>query len=201
MAEEPFRILVVCTGNVCRSPLAEAVLRDALEEIAPGAFAVESAGTRALVGVPAQPEAAAIAARLGSTLEGFAARQLTEPMIERADLILTLAHRHRESVLRLQPALKRTFTLREFARTLATIPADANERERARGGESREAWRHLVARVWDAKTAARPSAQGDPADDVVDPYRLGPEVWAQMTDELVPALEVIFGRADILVRG
>lgn len=200
MAEEPFRILVVCTGNVCRSPLAGAVLRDALAEIAPGAFEVESAGTRALVGEPAQPESAAIASSLGSTLEGFTARQLTEPMIERADLVLVLARRHRDAVLRLQPALKRTFTLREFARILAALPVDADERALAHRGESPEAWRRLVSRAWDAKATAGAS-HGDPADEVVDPYRLGPEVWSQMTDELVPALEVIFGRADILIRG
>jgi protein-tyrosine phosphatase len=201
MAEDPFRILVVCTGNVCRSPVAGAVLRDALAEIAPGAFEVESAGTRALVGEPAQPEAADVASSLGSTLEGFRARQLTEQMVGRADLVLTLAHRHRDAVLQLQPALKRTFTVREFARILAALPLDATEQDLVRRGRPRRAWRHLVGRVWEVKATAGSATHGDPEDEVVDPYRLGPEVWAQMTDELVPALEVIFGRADVLARG
>ena len=201
MTDDPFRILVVCTGNICRSPLAAAVLRDALAEIAPGGFAVESAGTNALVGEPAQPEAVAIAAGLGSTLEGFEARQLTEGMIERADLVLTLAERHRSSVLRLYPALKRTFTVREFSRLLGALPTDESEHAMAKDGEPRGAWRHLVARAWEAKTAAGSTVQANPEDDVVDPYRLGPEVWAQMSDELVPALEAIFGRADLIARG
>ncbi|WP_369045221.1 low molecular weight phosphatase family protein [Sinomonas sp. P10A9] len=199
MTDDPFRILVVCTGNVCRSPVAAAVLRDALAEIAPGDFVVDSAGTRALVGEPAQPESAAIATRFGSTLEGFTARQLTEPMVARADLVLILAERHRASILRLHPALKRTFTLREFARLVATLPVDPSEHALAQDGEPRGAWRHLVARAWEAKSADSPASEGE--NDVVDPYRLGPEVWSQMTDELVPALEVIFGRADLVARG
>lgn len=201
MTVAPFRILVVCTGNVCRSPVAEAILRDALAEIAPGAFVVSSAGTRALVGETAQPESAAIATRLGSTLEGFEARQVTEPMVENADLILTLAGSHKPSILRLRPALKRTFSLREFARLLAVVPLDPAEHEMARDGEPRKAWQHLVARVWDAKTAAAASPHDPSEDDVVDPYREGPEVYAQMADEMVPALEAVFERAERIARG
>jgi protein-tyrosine phosphatase len=200
MTEAPFRILVVCTGNVCRSPVAAAVLRDALEEIAPGAFSVESAGTRALAGEAAQPLSASIATRLGSGLDGFVARQLTEPMVASADLVLTLASGHIRDVLRFSPAaLKRTFTLREFARILATLPLDPAEHAASTAGEPRRAWKRLVDRAWAAK-ASTASVQGAD-DDVIDPYRRSAEVYEQMADELIPALEAVFGRAERVARG
>ncbi|MEO8284563.1 MAG: hypothetical protein ABI568_14370, partial [Pseudarthrobacter sp.] len=56
----PIRILTVCTGNICRSPVAERLLQAGLEQVKPGAFRVRSAGTRAMVGDPVQPLSARI---------------------------------------------------------------------------------------------------------------------------------------------
>src|SRR6476620_12469959 len=72
----PVRILTVCTGNICRSPVAERLLQAGLDRMKPGAFEVESAGTRAMVGQPVQPSSADIIRSYGGTPEGFAARQL-----------------------------------------------------------------------------------------------------------------------------
>ncbi|GAB3279051.1 low molecular weight phosphatase family protein [Sinomonas notoginsengisoli] len=194
-----FRIVVVCTGNVCRSPLAAALLRDALEEISPGSFSVDSAGTHALVGQPAQPGSAEIARELGTSLDRFSAQQLTEAMVTGADLILTLSTEHKGRVLSLAPgALKRTFTLREFARGLADLGAGIVEPATGPSDHVAQAWRHLVARVWERQ--AQSFRRRAEEDDVTDPYRLGPDAYARMREEMVPALEVVFGSADRMMR-
>jgi protein-tyrosine phosphatase len=74
----------------------------------PGAFQVESAGTRAMVGEPVQPGSADIIRTYGGTPEGFAARQLTPAILHDTDLVLTMAAHHRALL-----------TILRFARTTA----------------------------------------------------------------------------------
>lgn len=191
----PIRILTVCTGNICRSPVAERLLQAGFDQVRPGAFRVRSAGTRAMVGEPAQPGSARIITTYGGTSEGFAARQLTPAILRDADLVLTMAARHRGEVLQLDPSLlRRTFTIREFARMLETL----EEREAGQGddgpGSPTEAelcalWRGLPARAASVRHLAL--AADAAANDVVDPYRRGEDVYLQMEDELAPALLTI----------
>lgn len=79
------RILVVCVGNICRSPIGEGLLRARL----PG-VEICSAGTAALVGEPAHPLSIAAAAELGIDISAHRATQLTAALIRRADLVLTM---------------------------------------------------------------------------------------------------------------
>ena len=116
-----FTILTVCSGNICRSPLAEQLLRAGLAGI--DGVTVGSAGTIAMVGAGMPAEAKALAVRYGSTdAESHQARQLDEQAIRDADLVLGLAREHRRAVVELVPAAtRRTFTLREFARLAASV--------------------------------------------------------------------------------
>jgi protein-tyrosine phosphatase len=117
-ASEKFEILLVCLGNVCRSPLAEHVLRMRIGELLPdeGRVSVASAGVRALTGQPMDPKAAAELQRLGGDASAFRARQLTGVIVTGADLVLTATRAIRSRVLEEAPrALKRTFTMRELA--------------------------------------------------------------------------------------
>lgn len=183
----PIRILTVCTGNICRSPVAERLLQTGLNQVQPGAFEVRSAGTRAMAGDPIQPLSQDIITSYGGTPDGFVARQLTPEILRQADLVLAMSAQHRGEVIHLDAALlKRTFTIREFARMLEAledrgIPAPA--------GDTAGFWRDLPARA----AAVRHLAQApEPADnDVVDPYRRGPEIYRQMEDELSPAIRTI----------
>ncbi|WP_447643212.1 arsenate reductase/protein-tyrosine-phosphatase family protein [Nocardioides zeae] len=111
------RILIVCVGNVCRSPLAERLLRRALaDQVAAGLVEVTSAGTGALDGRPMEPAAAAELERLGGSAEGFVARPVTEAVLAGSDLVLTATTDVRKQVVGLAPAvLHRTFTLKELA--------------------------------------------------------------------------------------
>lgn len=99
------RVLFVCTANVCRSPLAEGLLRSRLHVMGLGRrVAVRSAGTS--VGQPGRrpdPRAAKLAAAAGVSLRGIRARPLRARMIERSDFVLVMEHRHLAEVASLMP--------------------------------------------------------------------------------------------------
>ncbi|AQG99877.1 protein tyrosine phosphatase [Burkholderia sp. KK1] len=86
-------VLMVCEGNICRSPLAAAMLAREMPELE-----VTSAGTHALVGAPADPTIAEIARAHGLTLDAHRATQVDTPLAYAADLILTMTHSQREWV-------------------------------------------------------------------------------------------------------
>ena len=88
-----YRVLVVCTGNTCRTPIAEALLRRLTEEAGIDTD-VGSAGTHATAGWPAHPESQAIAAEAGLDLSGHHARPLTVELIQWADIVLGMSHGH-----------------------------------------------------------------------------------------------------------
>jgi len=93
-------VLVVCVGNICRSPLAERALAQAL----PG-LTVRSAGLAAVVGAGADETALAVAAEAGVDLAGHVARQVTAEIAAGADLILVMEPAHRAEIARRYPQL------------------------------------------------------------------------------------------------
>ncbi|MFZ9993244.1 MAG: low molecular weight protein-tyrosine-phosphatase [Steroidobacteraceae bacterium] len=96
------RVLCVCMGNICRSPTAEAVLRELARREAPElTLEVDSAGTHGYhVGDPPDPRAVAAAARRGYDLSPLRARQFTAKDFERFDLILAMDEDNRATMLR-----------------------------------------------------------------------------------------------------
>ncbi len=93
-------VLVVCVGNICRSPVGERLLRAAV----PG-LDVASAGIGAVVGAGADGDAAAVAAERGLSLDGHVARQFTAAMGQAADLILVMEPGHRREIMGMYPQL------------------------------------------------------------------------------------------------
>lgn len=106
-------ILFVCTGNTCRSPLAEGLFRKRLaerlkcpeEELFDRGFVVASAGLSAAPGMPASPESVTVASRLEVDLRGHESQTLTERLLEQADRVFTMTRGHRESILSARPDL------------------------------------------------------------------------------------------------
>lgn len=182
---QPFRVLVVCTGNVCRSPLVERVLQARLDEAAPGAFEIRSAGTNALAGHGMTAEIAAIAGDLGGSDAGFISRQLTGQVLAGQDLVLALTREHRAKVLEIAPRLlRRTFTLREFGRMVRFVTAQSAKSEWA--GRPYDRWQQLLP----AAASVRHQILADQdEDDVVDPFRRDEAVHQEMVSQIAPALE------------
>lgn len=102
-------ILVVCTGNICRSPMAEALLKRELSARAPGAqegFTVHSAGLGALVGHPAAEYAVKLMAETGEDISGHRARQIHPDMVSEADLVLVMEAAHKRAISEAQPTAR-----------------------------------------------------------------------------------------------
>ncbi|MGL1810417.1 UNVERIFIED_CONTAM: protein tyrosine phosphatase [Serratia marcescens] len=94
-------ILVVCVGNICRSPTGERLLKEMLPD-----KKITSAGLGALVGKPADATAADIAQRHGLSLDGHQGKQLTSSLCREYDLILVMEKGHIDAVCRLVPEVR-----------------------------------------------------------------------------------------------
>jgi protein-tyrosine phosphatase len=122
------RVLVVCTGNICRSPMAEGFLRDRSRRVLDGDLDVSSAGTWARLGSSPMPEAIEAAAERGVEVGHLRSTPIEREAIEAADLVLTMAAEHRDEILHIEPeAERKTFTLKELVRLLAALPEPATE--------------------------------------------------------------------------
>lgn len=168
-------ILVVCTGNICRSPIAEGLLRDALSErFGPAAPTVSSAGTWGVEGSGATPEAVAAASERGIDIAEHRARRVSTVATTDADLVLAMAGEHREELT--EPGLEdRTFTLKELVRLLESLPA-------APVGSEPDS---LTGRVAQAAAVRRAGFAGNPLDeDVADPLGLPLQSYRAIAWEL-----------------
>jgi len=165
-------ILVVCTGNVCRSPYIAEMLRTALPELT-----IASAGTSALVGeLPGELVVKALGDR-GADGGGIVPAQSISPkMIRRSRLIITATRAHRSFVINLQrDAANRTYTLKELAHYLDPPP-------RGSGLDGLLAQAALRAATFDDK---------DRDEDLADPYGLLWPAYQRMADEVDAALALI----------
>src|SRR5688572_4924546 len=97
-------ILLVCTGNICRSPMATGILSKLLLDRGVQDVRVESCGVAAWDGSPPTPEAVAALREQGIDISGYAARRMNRRLIESADVIVGMASEHRDAAKRLAPS-------------------------------------------------------------------------------------------------
>lgn len=172
-----FAVLVVCTGNIARSPMAQRLLQHRLADCPD--IAVSSAGTWGHEGSPMERHAAAALAELGVAEDGFLARELTPDLVVGADLVLTATREHRVAVLgHAGDALARTFTLREFARLVSLVSRDGHQRSPA----------ELVRAAAQARGQVRVPPR---EDDVADPYGAPLRTYRRCRDDIATAVDVI----------
>ena len=115
MNDKSFSILFVCTGNTCRSPMAEGLLKAKIPPELRQGMEISSAGAMAAEGLPATPFSVRVLARRGVAIDAHRSRLLTREMIQSAHLVLAMEEPHRRAVLALDPeAGDRTFVLSEF---------------------------------------------------------------------------------------
>lgn len=187
-----FEIMTVCTGNICRSPLAEQILRTGLAGL-PGT--IVSAGTQGLAAAPMPAEAQRLATAYGVPAEMSSAhrsRPLFEQHLMSPDLVLGLSREHRRRAVEFAPSkLRYAFTVREFARLAADTPDEAIISAADGAGDDVKArLRAAVTTVGSRRGMILPPE--DPADDdVVDPYRRSWETYLLSGEQMVPALDQV----------
>ncbi|MCW2740136.1 MAG: hypothetical protein JWR45_558 [Blastococcus sp.] len=162
-------VLIVCTGNICRSPAAELLLA---ARWGGAQVTVASAGTGALVGQPVHPPMAELLAAAGVDAGGFGARDLRPQDLRQADLVLTMTRAHRTAVARLLPAaVRRTFLLVEAADIAASVAA---------AGWPEDVGRAAAARLAALPALAAPHRRPAGTDlEVPDPYRRPAEEYSR----------------------
>jgi len=172
-------ILMVCTGNTCRSPMAAALLARRLDEA--GVKAVVSSAGILFDGRPATDHGVAVMADRGLDTSAHRSRRLRPEMISGADLIIGMARSHVQETVALAPdSLRRAFTLKELVRR-------GEERGGRAPGEALPDW---LARLSAGRRPADLLGDSE-ADDVADPIggpRRGYERTAEELDDLTARL-------------
>ncbi|WP_104821105.1 protein-tyrosine-phosphatase [Kitasatospora sp. MMS16-BH015] len=190
---DTFRILFVCTGNVCRSPIAERLTRHELRARLDGSLAgrilVESAGTWGHEGAPMEAHAATVLGEYGVDSGGFVGRELLDEHVVGADLVLTATLDHRAQVISMGHAAGlRTFTLKEFTRLVRRIDPSTLPDARS-GAQVAERARALVR----AAAALRGwlLASSPESDEVDDPYGAPIGMFRNCGEEIFDALDPV----------
>jgi sulfate adenylyltransferase len=154
-AEEPIRVLFVCTANICRSPYLELRARQLLGP--DSGVEVSSAGTHGMDRQPVSDTMQAEFDQRGTDVAGFRSRPVTRELVAEADLVLTAEAAHRTHLLEDSPAaFRKIFTLGQFVASAEAVDPALHGRD-------------LLETLQNRRVPASPD------HDIDDPYRRGPE--------------------------
>ncbi len=113
----PFKVLFVCTGNQCRSPVAQGILEALLRKLGRSDIEPDSAGTHAAQPFPPLEEAVELAREHGADIAHIRSKACTADLVNQADLVLVMGHLHRAVIAAAVPlAREKTFLLKTYGR-------------------------------------------------------------------------------------
>lgn len=188
-------LLTICTGNVCRSPLAEVLIQAQMDS---SVVTVRSAGTHALVGEPMTENAIALVEderglppSAVRRARRHAAVQVREGDVRRADLVLAMTRRHRTHAVELAPSrLRASFTIREFGRLATGVSSDVVAEELKGVTDLQRRLERMLALVAAQRGLAEPNPHAD-ADDVIDPFRRSSQTYDMALSQILPGVSEV----------
>lgn len=125
MSSDTFNILFVCSGNSCRTPMAEGLMKTKIPPALTGKVSVASAGTLGIYGAPATDHAVQVASEFGADVSDHRSQGISAELAQWADIIFAMSFEHREFLQRHFPRSRdNVFLLRSFDR-----PADAAQND------------------------------------------------------------------------
>ncbi len=196
---DPFRILFVCTGNICRSAQAEQLLRARIPEPLQGVFEIRSAGTGALVGAPMPSEAAQLSRRYGGEPDAHRGRDITVDLVRESDLVLAMAAEHRSGAVQLLPRASRySFMFTEFGALLDDLSRNLPEPllDEALPQHPLTTRLRALVRMAAGRRGFLPAGEADPKD-IIDPYRRPQQVYDDSAAQISAGIDRIL---DAVVR-
>ncbi|MGH2740773.1 MAG: hypothetical protein ACRDH6_09875 [Actinomycetota bacterium] len=174
-------VLIVCTGNICRSPIAEGIFVERSKRLLDGAVRVSSAGTWAVPGREPMPEAVGVARELGVDIGALESTRVSEELLERSDLVLTMTQEQRDEIIALVPtAAAKTFTLKELAALLDPMGAPSSANRTQALAQIAEAHRR---RTEETVTIAD--------DEITDPLGLSIAAYRAVASEIANRIDAL----------
>lgn len=190
---DPFRILFVCTGNICRSAQGEQLLRARIPEPLQGVFDIRSAGTGALVGAPMPSEAAQLSRQYGGEPDAHRGQDITADLVRDSDLVLAMAASHRSSAVSLLPKASRySFMFTEFGALLDDLSRNMPEPllDEALPQHPLTTRLRALVRMTAGRRGFLPADEAEPKD-VVDPYRRSHQVYDESAAQVSAGIDRI----------
>lgn len=185
-------ILFVCTGNTCRSPLAEGMLRVMAKRRGID-VEVRSAGVAAVDGASVSRQSLDILRQKG-VKEAFSSSSLSKPVVDRAALILTMTTDHKRAVIQRYPqAVDKTFTLKEYVEN--DPAALANIREREQLSTELEVKKALSQPITESERTRIAQLEREmPNQDIDDPFGGTAADYKRCADDIEACLEKLLDR-------
>lgn len=185
------QVLFVCTGNICRSPMAEQIFRE-LSAKAKLPIKVTSAGVMAMTGDPMTPESAQAMKDRSYSPVSHIAKDVTTELLAEAELIICMTLEHRSEIARVLPrASKYSFTFDELARLVSYLSHDpeySGEFQKKQGETRAKFIRRALA---SAALLRGMVPTGEDPRDIVDPYGESLEIYAQVAENIDVMSQVV----------
>lgn len=184
------RILFVCTGNTCRSPIAEHLMRSKAAH-AGVAIEVDSAGVAAAEGIPISEHASIVLKNRGIESHEKRAKSVSEKLLQWADVVLTMTMAHKERLIQMFPdAMDHIYTLKEYAQE------NHSNRHEAKALEQELQMKLAMSKpiTEDEKKQLSELVHAFMAEDVLDPFGGSVEVYEETAQELDALLDRVLER-------